>query len=311
MSHMVAARTATHRLSSKRSHLPKRPLLPLALATLLLPGVATANLGGSLPQVSSEEDIPAESPNDPAESPPAESDTPASPDEANAPSAETEHQPSSPGGPQPQSPGEPANPTPKLAPAPAAPPSVETANDESGADKFSDGSENPEADADADEVSPFNTMILVEAVAKYGLIGRGTDLLESDQDDPFDEKFSVGYFGAQATLGLMPARSAFTLAGRLRGGAYLGHSPALASMGAAMLFGANFARKEDGRSFSYAMGGLGVEFLPSGSQDMLTIHASGGTVINEFTLGAGIDFGINNEIFIATFGLQIGWGRLL
>ena len=305
---MVAACTTTHCLSSKRSPLAKRTLLPLALATLFIPGVATANLGGSLPQVSSEETTPAASPDTPAESPAAESDTSPPVDETNAPQAETHQQPAS-GSPAPQSPAEPT--TPPLASSTTAPPNVETGNDKPSTDKLSESGENSDEDEDVERVSPYNTMVLVEAVAKYGLIGRGTDLLESDQDDPFDEKFSVGYFGAQATLGLMPARSAFTLAGRLRAGAYLGHSPALGSMGAAMLFGANFARKEDGRSFSYAMGGLGVEFLPSGSQDMLTIHASGGTVINEFTLGGGLDFGINNEIFIATFGLQVGWGRLL
>jgi hypothetical protein len=163
----------------------------------------------------------------------------------------------------------------------------------------------------ADENAPLNTMLLLEGVAKYGLFGRGTDLLESDQANDFDEKFSVGYFGAQATFGLMPANSAFTLAGRLRAGAYLGHSPAMGNIGAAMLFGANFARKNGGRSFSYAMGGLGVEFIPTYNADLITVHASGGTVFNEFTLGAGLDFGINNELFIATFGLQLGWGRLL
>lgn len=290
----------------------KRALVPLTLAGCLVSAIASAQVGGSLPQVSENGAAPAAPPAAPPEAVPpearpAESQEKASTDQPNeqpvvsAPAPPTTNE---------QAPSEQADqkPAPLNAPAPSSATApmgaVEATENQAGPAPQDEGrSEEP--------ASPYNTLIILESVAKYGLIGRGTDLLESDQDDPFDEKFSVAYLGLQATLGLMPARSAFTLAGRLRGGLYLGHPPAMGSMGAAMLFGANFARNENGRSFSYAMGGLGVEFLPTDSQDMLTVHASGGTVINEFTLGAGVDFGINNEVFIATFGLQVGWARLL
>lgn len=161
-----------------------------------------------------------------------------------------------------------------------------------------------------DPPSPFKSILLLEAVGRYGLLGRGSGLLDVDADEALDETFTAGYFGGQATFGLMPSHSAFTLAGRLRGGSYIGGGLAAGSLGAAVLFGANFARNETGDSFSYALGGFGVEFMPAANTDMLTFNASGGTIMNGFNLSAGLDLGINDDLFVAFFGLQLGWGQL-
>ena len=70
------------------------------------------------------------------------------------------------------------------------------------------------------------------------------------------ETSRTGNLGGQVTLGIMPGGSAFTMGARLRGGTYLGENSTLGNIGAAMMFGANFARNVKGDEFSYALGGL-------------------------------------------------------
>lgn len=156
---------------------------------------------------------------------------------------------------------------------------------------------------------PFTTIVLVEGIAKYGAIALAISdplqqsAVESDTD-------SAGLIGAQATLGLMPGGSTFMLAGRLRVGSYIRAGEAIANMGAEMLFGANFLRKSDGRSFSYAMAGMGVEYMPSNNQDLLTLHAGGGSVVRGINFGGGLEIGANDEFAVVMFGFHVGWGRL-
>lgn len=153
----------------------------------------------------------------------------------------------------------------------------------------------------------FSSIALVEGVAHYGGVSRGEDLSDPDAAE---ETYRAGLVGGQVTLGVMPGGRHFTMAGRIRGGAYLGGGSQLATMGAAMLFGANFLRDETGRSFGYVLGGVGVEFLPGLNQDMLTLHIAGGTIVRGFNFSAGLDLGGNDQIAHAMIGFQIGWGQL-
>lgn len=153
----------------------------------------------------------------------------------------------------------------------------------------------------------FSSMLLIEGLAKYGGLVEGPDL--SDDEAPTTSSRG-GHLGAQATLGFMPAGKAFTMAGRLRGGAYLGSNITSGSIGASVLFGANFARQPEGKTFSYALGGFGVEYIAEKNQDILTLHITGGTVVNGLNFGADIDLGGNDEFALFMFGVHMGWGRL-
>jgi hypothetical protein len=152
-------------------------------------------------------------------------------------------------------------------------------------------------------------MLLVAGSAQYGAITMAR--LSPDENDVIDPDTSgAASFGAQATLGIMPGGSTFTLAGRLRAGSYLRDGKGIPYMGAQMLFGASFMRREGGRSFSYALGGVGVEYLPSENQDLLTLHVGGGGVFREFNFGGGLDLGANAQFAVVMLGLHVGWGRL-
>ncbi len=155
------------------------------------------------------------------------------------------------------------------------------------------------------EKPKFNTLLLAEAIAKYGTVGDSLNSEDSDRDG-----YSAGLFGGQATLGLMPGGKYFTMAARLSGGAFVGGPQVHAIVGAAMMFGANFLRNERGDTYSYALGGAGVQFVPGLNQDMLALHLSGGTVINSLSFSAGVDIGSNEEFGFAIFGLQLGWGHM-
>ena len=151
----------------------------------------------------------------------------------------------------------------------------------------------------------FDTLILAEAVAKYGSVGDSSDSAREDR-----EAHRAGMFGGQVTLGLMPGGKYFTMAARLSGGAFVGGPSAQGTIGAAMMFGANFLRNEKGDTYSYALGGAGVEFMPGINQDMLALHLAGGTVVKTMSFSAGIDIGGNEEYGFALFGMQLGWGHL-
>jgi hypothetical protein len=155
------------------------------------------------------------------------------------------------------------------------------------------------------EKPKFYTLLLAEAVAKYGSIGESDDNLDGDR-----EGRSTGLFGGQLTLGLLPGGKYFTMAARLSGGAFVSGDRSLGTLGASMLFGANFLRSDDGRNFSYALAGAGVEFMPGANQDMLAFHVAGGTVVRGVSFSAGIDLGGNDDVGFALFGMQIGWGHL-
>ena len=100
------------------------------------------------------------------------------------------------------------------------------------------------------------------------------------------------------------------LAGRLRAGSYIRTAEAIPTVGAEVLFGASFLRKPDGKSFSYLLGGMGVEYLPTNNQDLLTLHAVGGSVVRGLHFGGGLHIGGNDEFAVFMFGLHLGWGQL-
>jgi hypothetical protein len=152
-------------------------------------------------------------------------------------------------------------------------------------------------------------MLLVEGVAKYGAITLA-DPASVEQPEVEADTDSAGLFGAQATLGLMPGGSTFMLAGRLRAGSYIRTAEAIPTVGAEVLFGASFLRKPDGKSFSYLLGGMGVEYLPTNNQDLLTLHAVGGSVVRGLHFGGGLHIGGNDEFAVFMFGLHLGWGQL-
>jgi len=168
-------------------------------------------------------------------------------------------------------------------------------------------SEEDEEEPEEPEKPKFFTLILVESIAKYGSVG-GTEEWENPNLDR--ESFRAGLLGGQLTLGLLPGGKYFTMAARLSGGALLGGPNVQSSIGASMMFGANFLRNQKGNNFSYALGGVGVEFMPGLNEDMLAVHISGGTVIKGLSFSAGADFGGNDDIGFAMFGMQIGWGHL-
>jgi hypothetical protein len=156
----------------------------------------------------------------------------------------------------------------------------------------------------------FRTMVLAQATAHYGgmtVANPGTTLEESGSDVM---TYRMGHFGAQATLGVMPGGGAFTMAGRLRGGSYVGEDVTQGNVAAEMLFGANFARNARGTEFTYILGGFGVEFLPRDNQDLLTLSIAGGTVVKGVAFGAGFQLGANDQYALALFGMHIGWGQL-
>lgn len=155
----------------------------------------------------------------------------------------------------------------------------------------------------------YTAMVLAEGTAKYGAytVARvGT--FEDETVEP--DSLRTGQLGGQVTVGIMPNGSAFAMAGRLRGGSYVGERVPGGYVAAEMLFGANFARNAQGSTFTYLLGGFGVEFLPGDNQDLLSLSATGGTVVNGIDFGAGINLAANDEVAIALIGMHIGWGRL-
>lgn len=155
------------------------------------------------------------------------------------------------------------------------------------------------------EKPTFNTLVLVEAIAKYGSVGDSFDDSEVDRDS-----YGAGLVGGQVTLGILPGGKYFTMAARLSGGAFIGGPSAQSTVGASMMFGANFLRNRDGTSYSYALAGAGVEFLPGVNEDMLAFHMSGGTVVKGISFSGGLDLGGNEKFGFVIFGMQVGWGRL-
>lgn len=156
----------------------------------------------------------------------------------------------------------------------------------------------------------FRTMLLVEGTARYGAVTIAPPGTTLEEEDPGAFESRVGHFGGQATLGVMPGGSAFTMAGRLRGGSYVSTDFTRGTVAADMLFGANFSRNARGNEFTYILGGFGVEFLPGENQDILTLNVGAATVVKGVSFGGGIFVGANDEIAIGTFGMQIGWGQL-
>jgi hypothetical protein len=153
-------------------------------------------------------------------------------------------------------------------------------------------------------------MLLVEGTARYGVVTIAPPGTILEEDDPDSFKSRVGSAGGQVTLGVMPGGNAFIMAGRLRGGSYISTDFTRGSVAADMLFGANFGRNARGNEFTYILGGFGVEFLPGENQDILTLNIGAGTVVKGVSFGGGIFIGANDEIGIATLGMQIGWGQL-
>lgn len=154
----------------------------------------------------------------------------------------------------------------------------------------------------------FSSTLLLQGVGRYGWFVEGENL---ENENAPTRSYRATMVGAQATFGFMPAGKTFLMAGRLHGGAYFGRTITSGTIGAAVLFGANLARKPDGRTFSYALGGFGVEYIPQKKQDILTLHISGGTVLRGIDFGAHIDLGGNDEFARFMLGMHLGWGRLL
>ncbi len=157
--------------------------------------------------------------------------------------------------------------------------------------------------------SPYRSILLLEGSAKYGLFATviGAGSFEDDEVETKNE--TAGQFAGQAMLGIIPGGGTFMMGGRLRGGAYVNSNGAQALIGADLLFGANFARR-DGRNFAYAMGGMGVELIPTENIDMLTLQGIGGVVSGGLNFGGGIEVGANEDTAVIMFGMHMGWGRL-
>jgi hypothetical protein len=156
----------------------------------------------------------------------------------------------------------------------------------------------------------YTAMVLAEGTAKYGGYTVAEEGATLEDESVETESLRTGQLGGQVTVGVMPSGSAFAMAGRLRGGSYVGERVPGGYVAAEMLFGANFARNAQGSSFTYLLGGIGVEFLPGDNQDLLSLSATGGTVVNGIDFGAGINIAANDEVAIALIGMHIGWGRL-
>lgn len=198
-----------------------------------------------------------------------------------------------------------AAPEPTPDPAPETTPPPDTEDDDRSWDEL-----HPDDQVEKVERVPrYTAFVLADFTAKYGVYSVVVDGT-FEADDAETNNLRTGQLGGQATVGVMPGGSAFAMAGRLRGGSYVGQGVPGAYVAAEMFFGANFARNEQGSSFAYVMGGIGVEFLPSDNQDMLTLSATGGTVINGIDFGGTINIAANDEVAIALIGMQIGWGRL-
>lgn len=155
----------------------------------------------------------------------------------------------------------------------------------------------------------YSAFVLAEATAKYGVYSVAQAGTFEDEDVE-TENLRTGQLGGQVAVGVMPGGAAFAMAGRLRGGSYVGQGVPDGFVAAEMMFGANFARNEQGTNFTYVMGGIGVEFLPGENEDLLTLSATGGTVIGGISFGGGVNIAANDQIAMALFGMQIGWGRL-
>lgn len=153
---------------------------------------------------------------------------------------------------------------------------------------------------------PFHFITLIEGSGRYGGVAEGSG---ADQPRPITEGTGIASTGGQMTWGIIPV-STFTMAARLRGGVYFGDGPALAYGGAAVLLGSTFRRKSEA-TFSYLLGGLGAEFIPARSEDLLTIHVSGGTVFHSLNVGGDIEMAVSPNKGFFMIGLHLGWGRLV
>jgi hypothetical protein len=154
-------------------------------------------------------------------------------------------------------------------------------------------------------VEPFHFITLIHASGRYGGVEEGDNL---DQPRPITEGTGIASAGGQVTWGVIPA-SSFTMAARLRSGVFFGEGPPLAHAGAAVLVGSTFGNKKEDH-FSYMFGGLGAEFIPARREDLLSVHATGGTVFGGFSLGGDIDFAVSPDKAFFMAGLHLGWGHL-
>lgn len=156
----------------------------------------------------------------------------------------------------------------------------------------------------------YRVMFLVEGVGKYGAFTRAQPGSSLENAAPEVDGQGAGHAGGQLTMGFMPGGSPFMMAGRLGGGSYLGRGVTRGSVAALLLFGANLNRNERGNEFTHLLGGVGVEYLPGENQDLVTLSASGGIVVQGLALGGQLLLAANDEVAVLMLGMQIGWGQL-
>ncbi len=170
---------------------------------------------------------------------------------------------------------------------------------------FEEAEEDQQGDSSWSDEGEALGFILLEGTAKYGTLYTERD------PNGYQEFDSTGQLGGAFTLGMNPGGGGFTIAGRGRGGAYLGNDADLGFVGGSVLFGGVLGADRKSGSFGYVMGGAGVEFIPETPSDGVTFHGMGGAVMRGIAFGGGVDFMLAGDNYSIVFGLHIGWGHLL
>lgn len=144
------------------------------------------------------------------------------------------------------------------------------------------------------------SFILVDAVGRYGALSGPWNYTSA----------ATGQVGGALTLGLLPGDGKFSMAGRLRGGAYFGDYGSVGFGGAAGLVGGVWNRPGQ-RDFGYLYGGVGLDLVGSDATPVLNFSGVGGVTVNHIDLGIGVEFGFGDQFAMALIGLHVGFGSML
>lgn len=143
--------------------------------------------------------------------------------------------------------------------------------------------------------------VLVDVTGRYGAFDGRTTYVDSS---------AAGQVGGALTLGIVPGRGGFSMAGRVRGGAYLGEFGSEGYGGIVALLGGIW-NKPGEQDLGYMFGGFGLDIVGVDAAEVLTFHYTGGMTVSGFDLGLGVEFGLGDNYAMALIGLQFGFGRML
>lgn len=143
--------------------------------------------------------------------------------------------------------------------------------------------------------------VLVDVTGRYGAFDGRANYVDSA---------SAGQVGGALTLGILPGRGGFSMAGRVRGGAYLGDFGSEGYGGIVALLGGVWHRPGE-KDFGYMFGGFGLDIVGEDAAEVMTFHYMGGMTVSGIDLGLGLEFGLGDNYAMALIGLQFGFGRVL